>query len=359
MTTVTRTRFTITLLALTLGLFGAREASAQVVISGKVTNEQGAPIPGANVTIPTLEVRTQADASGDYRVTIPADRANGQTVNIAGRYIGFNQQQRTVTLTPGAQTVNFTLVSDPFNLAEVVVTGVAAGMEQRKLPFTVAHVSEEQVSKVPASSPVTALAGKVAGVRISLGTGNPGSEPAIRLRGSTNLAIGKSSPLIIVDGIETRSSISDIDGNDIASIEVLKGATASSYYGSNGANGVINITTKRGKNLPEGNVQIISRNEFGQSSIQHMISLNTSTPYQLNPDGNIFLNSRWLAGNGEPVHGSAIPHHRPERLAKSAPGVDAGWRVLQQQCSGRTAPRQHEFRLILYNRSQRRSDSAS
>ncbi|HEY5023016.1 MAG TPA: SusC/RagA family TonB-linked outer membrane protein [Gemmatimonadaceae bacterium] len=291
MTTVTRTRFTITLLALTLGLFGAREASAQVVISGKVTNEQGAPIPGANVTIPTLDVRTQADASGDYRVTIPANRANGQTVNIAGRYIGFNQQQRTVTLTPGSQTVNFTLVSDPFNLAEVVVTGVAAGMEQRKLPFTVAHVSEEQVSKVPASSPVTALAGKVAGVRISLGTGNPGSEPAIRLRGSTNLAIGGSAPLIIVDGIETRSSISDIDGNDIASIEVLKGATASSYYGSNGANGVINITTKRGKNLPEGNVQVISRNEFGQSSIQHMISLNTSTPYQLLPDGNIFLNS--------------------------------------------------------------------
>ena len=168
--------------------------------------------------------------------------------------------------------MNFSLVADPFNLTEVIVTGVATGTEQRKLPFTVAHVSEEQVTKVPAASPVSALEGKVAGARISLGNGTPGAEPTIRLRGSTNLAIGGSSPLIIIDGVETRASISDLDANDIASIEVLKGATASSYYGSNGANGVIAITTKRGKNVSEGNVQIISRTEVGQSSIAHFPS---------------------------------------------------------------------------------------
>ena len=282
---------TTPLVALLLGLFAAHDAHAQTVITGKVTNEQGAPIAGANVAIPSLSVRAEADASGNYRLTVPAGQSNGQVVSISSRYIGFRQGAHGVTLTPGSQTVDFSLVSDPFNLAEVIVTGVATGTDQRKLPFTVAHVTEAQVTAVPASSPVAALEGKVAGAHISLSTGNPGAEPAIRLRGSTNLAIGGSSPLIIVDGVQTASGISDIDANDIASIEVLKGATASSYYGSNGANGVINITTKRGKDLPEGNVQIISRSEYGSSSIQHFIPLNTSTPYLLNPDGSIFQNA--------------------------------------------------------------------
>jgi TonB-linked SusC/RagA family outer membrane protein len=301
MTRIVRNRVTAPLIALCLSFFAAHEASAQAtVITGRVTNEQGVPVGGANVAIPTLGLRVEADANGDYRIAIPDTRAAGQTVNVVGRFIGFTQAQHAVTLSPGAQTVNFSLVSDPFNLSAVIVTGVATGTEQRKLPFTVAHVSEEQVTKVPAASPVSALQGKVAGARISLGSGTPGGEPAIRLRGSTNLAIGGSAPLIIIDGVETRSSISDIDGNDIASIEVLKGATASSYYGSNGANGVIAITTKRGKSLPDGNVQVISRNEFGQSSIAHWPSLNASSRYLLNPDGSFFLSSQ-----GAPVIGSA------------------------------------------------------
>src|SRR5688572_32414716 len=142
-------------------------------------------------------------------------------------------------------------------------------------------------SDLPASSPVTALAGKVAGARISVGTGAPGAPPAIRLRGSTNLGIGGSSPLIIVDGVVTRTNIADLDASDIESIEILKGATASSYYGSNAANGVISITTKRGRNLPEGNAQIISRSEYGKASLQNWVPLNTSHPYLLNPDGSI------------------------------------------------------------------------
>ena len=299
MTRLAGMRITTPLVALLLGLFSARSAHAQTVITGRVTNDQGSPISGANVSIPSLGIRAEADANGNYRLGVPAGNA-GQPVTVVGRYIGFTQSQRTVTLTPGDQTVNFSLVADPFNLSAVIVTGVATGTEQRKLPFTVAHVSEEQVSKVPAASPVSALEGKVAGARVSLGNGTPGAEPSIRLRGSTNLAIGGSSPLIIIDGVETRSSISDIDANNIASIEVLKGAAASSYYGSNGANGVINITTKRGKNLPEGNVQVISRSEYGQSSIAHFPSLNASTRYALNPDGSYFLSS-----SGSPVIGSS------------------------------------------------------
>jgi len=291
MTRLSVSRITVPLAALFLGLFAVQDAQAQTVITGRVTNEQGAPIPGANVAIPLLRVGGQADANGTYRFTVPAEQANGQSVSVTGRYIGFRVQQQPVTLTPGTQTVNFSLPADPFNLAEVVVTGVATGTEQRKLPFTVSKISEEQISQVPASSPITALAGKVAGARVSLGTGNPGSPPAIRLRGSVSLDVGGSEPLIIVDGVITRSNISDLDANDIESVEILKGATASSYYGSNAANGVINITTKRGRNLAEGSVQTILRNEYGKSSLQSFVPLNTSHQYRLNPDGNIFLNA--------------------------------------------------------------------
>lgn len=300
MTTSTRKRFTAPLIALAVSVFAAHGALAQgAVITGRVTSDQGVPIAGADVSIPGVGVRAQADEAGNYRLAIPPERAQGQTVTVVGRFIGFAAQQRTVAAS-GAQTLDFTLVADPFDLTAVIVTGVAAGTEQRKLPFTVARVSEEQVTQVPATSPVAALQGKVAGARVSLGTGTPGGEPTIRLRGSTNLDIGGSQPLIIIDGIQTRSSIADIDANDIASIEVLKGATASSYYGSNGANGVISITTKRGKNLPEGNVQVISRNEYGQSSITRWPKLNTSTRYQMNPDGSTFLNPQ-----GSPVLASA------------------------------------------------------
>ena len=141
MTRIARKRITVPLVALCLSFFVAQEALAQAtVIAGRVTNEQGAPIPGANVAIPTLGVGAQADAEGNYRFIVPAERANGQSVSVTGRFIGFAQLQRTVTLSPGSQTLNFSLVSDPFNLTEVIVTGVASGTEQRKLPFTVAHI---------------------------------------------------------------------------------------------------------------------------------------------------------------------------------------------------------------------------
>jgi TonB-linked SusC/RagA family outer membrane protein len=300
MTSRTRKCFIAPLIALVLTLFAAQSVLAQgtAVITGRVTSDQGLPVPGAEVSIPTLGLRARTDSAGTYRLAIPASQARGQTVTIVSRFIGYTPTQHTVTAS-GTQTVNFGLAADPFNLSAVVVTGVATGTEQRNLPFTVAHVSEEQVTKVPASSPVSALEGKVSGVRVSLGNGAPGTAPAIRLRGSTNLAIGGSQPLIIVDGVATRSSIADIDANDIASIEVLKGAAASSFYGSNGANGVIAITTKRGKNVPEGNVQVISRSEIGQSSIQHWPTFNHATEFLLNPDGSVFLDP-----TGSPVQAS-------------------------------------------------------
>ncbi|MEX2325203.1 MAG: TonB-dependent receptor plug domain-containing protein, partial [Gemmatimonadaceae bacterium] len=288
MTRLARTRITVPLFALALSLFGAQEAQTQAaVITGRVTNEQGAPIPGANVAIRTLGVGSQANTEGDYSFTVPDAQANGQTVAVTARFIGFTPATRNIALTAGTQTVNFSLRADPFRLEEVVVTGVATGTSQKKLTFSVATVSEAQMKEVPASSPIAALAGKISGARIAIGRGNPGSQPSIRLRGSTNLGVGGSTPLILVDGVITRSTIADIDANDIESIEVLKGAAAASFYGSDAANGVVSITTKRGRDLPDNKLAFTLRSEYGQSGFQRYVPLNQHHFYVLNPDGRI------------------------------------------------------------------------
>ena len=275
-----------------IGLFGASNARAQAaVITGKVTNEQGAPIQGANVALLNMGIGTQANSSGNYTLNVPDDRASSQPATLTVRFIGMSPVNRAVRLTPGTQTIDFVLKTDPFHLEEVVVTGVSSATAQKNLTISVATVTEDQVKNVPASSPVAALAGKISGAKINIGRGNPGAAPTIRLRGSTNLGVGNSTPIIILDGVITRNSIADIDANDIASIEVLKGAAGASFYGSDAANGVINITTKRGRNFPENKLSFVTRTEYGTSGLQKFIPLNHSHIYALNPDGNIRLDA--------------------------------------------------------------------
>jgi TonB-linked SusC/RagA family outer membrane protein len=295
MTKADQARSLLTFSLLTACLCGAgfREASAQATLTGKVVNDQGAPLMGASVSIPSLGVGTTTNDRGTYLLNVPERQVQSQQVVVTARFIGYKPQQQPVTLTGGSHVMDFTLKTDPFRLEGMIVTGVAESTSVKKLSFSVAQVTSDQVKDVPAANPIAALAGKVAGAKIELGVGNPGANPAIRLRGSTNLTVGASAPLIIVDGVilkdVNRNSISDIDAQDIESIEVLKGAAASSFYGSDAANGVINITMKRGRNLPDNHVSVTARTEYGQSGIPHWISLNHSHDYVLNADGTIQL----------------------------------------------------------------------
>lgn len=288
-----RSLLTSALLTVCLCGAGAREASAQATLTGKVVNEQGAPLMGASVSIPSLGIGTTTNDRGTYLLNVSERQAQSQQVVVTARFIGYTPQQQPVTLTAGSHVMDFTLKADPFRLEGMIVTGVAESTSVKKLSFSVAQVTSDQVKDVPAANPIAALAGKVAGAKVELGVGNPGANPAIRLRGATNLTVGASAPLIIVDGVilkdVNRNSISDIDAQDIESIEVLKGAAASSFYGSDAANGVINITMKRGRNLPDNHVSVTARTEYGQSGIPHWISLNHSHDYVLNSDGTIQL----------------------------------------------------------------------
>jgi TonB-linked SusC/RagA family outer membrane protein len=310
-----RDRLYVPAFALLLAVATAREARAQAAtITGRVTSEANVPIVGANVYIQSLNLAAQTRADGQYTLTVPETQASGQRVQLSARFIGFAPITREVTLTPGSQTQNFSLKADPFRLEEMVVTGVAEATSAKKLSFSVARVTEEQLREVPASSPVSALAGKVSGVRVAVGTGVPGSTPTIRLRGSTSLGVGGSQPLIIVDGVITTNSIADIDANDIESVEVLKGAAASAFYGSNAANGVVNITTKRGRNVADGETSFLVRSEYGQSGLERWVPLNHSHPYKLNPDGSIVVNeagSRVLEDDG--IADNPYPASGPDR----------------------------------------------
>ena len=258
----------------------------QAVVTGRVTNAQGAGVTGANVSLDGTGIGTVAGEGGSYSFIVPAERVQGQQAMLTVRFVGYQPVTRPITLSAGSQTQDFTLRSTLVRLDEVVVTGVAEATSARKLTFSVAKVSEEQLREVPASSPIAALAGKVAGARVSLGTGNPGAAPVIRLRGSTSLQVGASEPLIIVDGVIMRNSIADLDANDIESIEVLKGAAAASFYGSDAANGVINVTTKRGRQLADNQTQVMVRQEYGQSSLPRMIPLLKYHPYTVDAQGN-------------------------------------------------------------------------
>src|SRR5581483_3452769 len=166
--------------------------------------------------------------------------------------IGYKPKVMQVTLAAGQVQKDFDLERDVLNLEQVVVTGVSEATSTRKLGFSVGVVDAEALKEAPATTPLASLAGKVAGAEVTVGaSAQPGSEPSIRLRAATSLT-GRSDPLIIVDGTITRLGMADINSEDIERVEVIKGAAASSLYGSDAANGVIQIFTRRGANLAEG-----------------------------------------------------------------------------------------------------------
>ncbi|MDX2183545.1 MAG: SusC/RagA family TonB-linked outer membrane protein [Gemmatimonadaceae bacterium] len=268
-------------------------AQAQTTISGRITDPDKQPLANATVLIPSLSLRASTNATGAYTLVVPSNLARAQQVVLSARAIGFKPQTRTISLAPGGQvSADFQMVKDPLRLEQVVVTGVSDEQSVTKLPISVAKIDGEQLNQVPATSPIAALAGKVAGAKVNIGAGGPGGAPVVRLRGSTSLGVGGSSPLIIIDGVFTKNNLADIDVSDIESIEVLKGAAASSFYGSDAASGVINIATKRGKGLQQNRVTYSLRNEFGRNDLWRMIPLNKSHAFQTDPTtGEIITNA--------------------------------------------------------------------
>ncbi len=213
--------------------------ASQVQISGRVTDNAGGGVPGVNVLLKGTTIGTTTDPEGKYALTIPDANANGTLVF---SYIGYITEETAIN---GRTVVDVSLVPDIKSLSEVVVIGY--GTQQKKeVTGSVASIAAEKIENLPVTGVDQALTGQLAGVQVQQTTGAPGGNINVRIRGSGSIGAG-NEPLYVVDGFPGVTNLNAINPNDIESIEVLKDASAAAIYGSRGANGVVIITTKRGK----------------------------------------------------------------------------------------------------------------
>jgi len=215
-------------------------ALAQNTVRGKVTDASGEALPGVNIIVKGSTAGTNTNATGDYTVQVPSSDAV-----LIFSFIGYNTVEQTV----GNQTtIDVKLEVNVKELSEVIVVGYGS-QDKRDITGSIVSVSNATLNEVQASNMMNKLKGRVAGVSVvSNGTG-PGTQGQIRIRGQRSLSVGNDGldgPLFVVDGVPY-GGLNDINPDDIASMEILKDASATAIYGSRGSGGVILITTKRGK----------------------------------------------------------------------------------------------------------------
>ena len=208
----------------------------QATVKGVVTDENGIPLPGASIVVKGTTDGVVTDFDGNYSIEVDP---NGTLIC---SYIGYKETEIAVN---GRTSISIALESDTGLLDEVVVVGYGT---QRKKDVTgaITSISGDDLNITRESNALNALAGKVAGLDVGINSAAPGSSPSILIRGRSSLNFS-NQPLIVLDGIPLEGDLSDINSADIASVEVLKDASSAAIYGARGANGVILITTKRGK----------------------------------------------------------------------------------------------------------------
>lgn len=194
------------------------------------------PIPGVNVIIQGTSIGASSDFDGNYTLEVKS----GDVVQFS--YIGYVTQSVTIT---NQTSLNIALAEDANTLDEVVVVGYGT-QKKSHVTGSIAKVGGDDVAAIQASRVDEALAGKLSGVLIQNQNGSPGADPKIQIRAASSIN-GNSNPLIVVDGYPISGSLATVNPNDIESVEVLKDAASAAIYGSRGANGVILVTTKKGK----------------------------------------------------------------------------------------------------------------
>jgi TonB-linked SusC/RagA family outer membrane protein len=270
-------------------------------ISGIVSDASGLPLPGTTVLVKGTSSGTSSDFDGKYSIQA------SQGATLVFSFVGYTTSQVVVG---ASNSINVTLMEDAEALDEIVITGLAGATSRKKLSVTVAKVSTEDIEKVPAGSAASALQGKVAGVSVT-NLGRPGQGATILLRGAANF-YGSQAPLVLLDGVYVEGGLGDINVDDIASFEIVKGASASSLYGSRAGNGVISITSKRGK---LGKSEITIRSEVGFAKINNYIKTNQSHGYELASD--------WQSVQGQYTKYEGVTYPAGYQGVYAASGVNA------------------------------------
>ncbi|WP_421800375.1 SusC/RagA family TonB-linked outer membrane protein [Haliscomenobacter sp.] len=256
-------------LVLALLLLGSAALWAQKTITGKVTDDNGEGLIGATILVKGTSVGSITDVSGAFSLLVPPNAAV-----LMVSYTGFAPKEVTLT---DANNYEITMETEVIGLSDVVVVGY--GSQSRKgITGSVAKVSGETLSKLPVTGVDQALQGQAAGVQVVAASGTPGGSVSVRVRGPSSINAG-NQPLYVVDGVpistgsnsqigfggQQANALTDINPTDIESIEVLKDASAAAIYGSRASNGVVLITTKRGK---AGKTQVSLNTYYGQQEIQ-------------------------------------------------------------------------------------------
>lgn len=280
--------------------FFSLQAYSQTVVSGRIQDSRTSePLPGVNVIVKgSGSIGTVSDLNGNYRLEIP----DGSVLVFS--FIGYQNQE---ILVGNQSVIHVDMVEETEVLDEVVVIGYGT-MRKSDLTGSLSSVKAEDMTAFTTSNAIQALQGRVPGVAITSNTGAPGGgDITIRIRG-TNSIRGDNTPLYVIDGIPT--SINTINNYDIASVEVLKDASATAIYGSRGANGVILITTKKGK---AGKTTVDYNFEYGIQSQINKLDMMDGTEW-----ATLYNEQRLIATGKE--------YFTPEEVAAFGKGTD--WQSL-------------------------------
>ncbi len=266
-----------------------------IKISGKVSDNSGGSLPGVSVVVKGTTNGTITDADGDYALTNVRENSILQF-----SFVGMKTQEITVGKN---SSINVTLLEESIGIEEVVAVGYGV---QKKTSVTgaISSVNGKDISQVPVASLQSAIQGKVTGVTV-VNNGAPGTNPIVRVRGNGSISYS-ADPLYIVDGVAA-TDISNFSSSDIESIEILKDASSTAVYGSRAANGVVLITTKRGKK--DGKIHIDVDSYAGVQSVTKTLDLLNTEQYvkygtALNTNAGLAIPSRF-SNMSEPIYSGA------------------------------------------------------
>ena len=277
-------------------LLAAQSVWAQKkIVTGKVTDPSGSPLYGISVVEKGTRNGTSTSPSGTFSLTV------GPNASLVISAVGFETKQ----VPANEENLQVQLTLDTRAMSEVVVTGVGVATSKRKLGISVEAISGDKLPATPSASVDQALVGKIPGAQISSVSGNPGDPVNILLRG-INSVQGGTRPLILLDGLEVRSTdINSLDLSNIDRIEVVQGAASATLYGAQGANGVIQLFSKKGKRGPlsinfsssyssntflnVGDVHKSMYHPYKVDANNNILDASTGQPIKFQPDGSLGL----------------------------------------------------------------------
>lgn len=280
-------------------------AQNTIRVKGRITNSTGTALANASVTVKGSNTGTSTDANGNFQIDAPSNAV------LVVSYVDYEVREISVN---GRQNINIELITQDKSLGEVVVVGYGT-QRKRDVTGSVVSVSEKALREVPVANLQQALIGRAAGLEINAVGNRPGAGAQIRIRGIRSIS-GSNEPLYVVDGIPWDGNLNDINPDEVASIDVLKDASATAVYGSRGANGVILVTTKKGRN---GETRVSYNGYHGIGVAAYKYPLFNAKEYQAMR--NI---STWNAG------------YMPEELNGITQGRDTDWQDLVYGNSFRT-----------------------